>query len=167
MKTIVLTGMMGSGKSTIGKLLSEYLQYEYVETDSIIEYCENMTITEIFETKGEELFREIESKIIKNVFKTKDQILSLGGGAFENKETRDFLKKNAFVIYLKTSPEKIFERIKKDTSRPLLKNNMTIEKIKEIINIREKNYESAHLTILTDNKLPSEIIKEITGDLKW
>ena len=166
MKTIVLTGMMGCGKSTIGELLNKSLHCELVDIDSIVEREENETISEIFKTKGEDFFRNLEAKTIKNIFKKDNQIISLGGGAFENKTTREFLTQNAFVIYLKTSPEVIFERIKTDTKRPLLKNNMNIEKIKEILESREKNYKSAHLAILTDNKNPSEIIKEIMGALK-
>ena len=91
----------------------------------------------------------------------------MGGGAFENKDTRDFLLKNSNVIYLKTSPEIIFQRIKNNNERPLLCNNMSVKKIIEILSQREQNYETAQHTIITDNKTPDEIIKEITGVLKW
>lgn len=163
MKTIVLTGMMGSGKTSLGKTLGEALNMEFVDIDLIIENTENLSISNIFEQKGETYFRELERKTIKNIFKHEDQIISLGGGAFENSTTRNFLKNNALTIYLKTSPETIFNRIKTDTSRPLLSNNMNVEKIKEILNKRENNYKSAHLTISTDNKTLQEITEEITG----
>ncbi len=165
MKTIVLTGLMGSGKTSVGKLLSKKLNLEFVDIDSCVELNEQTTITEIFKTKGEKYFRELEAKTIKELFHTENQIISLGGGAFENSEIRDFLNKNAVTIYLKTSPEIIFERIKNDSTRPLLCGNMNIEKIKKILELRLKNYESAQYTISTDNKTIEEIIEEITGAL--
>ncbi len=166
MKTIVLTGMMGSGKTTIGKLLSKKFNLEFADIDSYIESKEKTTITKIFQTNGEKYFRELEAKTIKKIFKHENQIISLGGGAFENTKTREFLNKNALTVYLKTTPEIIFDRIQNDTTRPLLCGNMSIEKIKEIIKLREKNYESAHFTISTDNKTSEEIIEEITGVLE-
>ena len=93
-------------------------------------------------------------------------VISLGGGAFENSETRNFLLKNSTVIFLKTSPKIIFERIKTNTLRPLLKNNMTVEKIVEILVRREKNYNTAQIAITTDNKLPNDIVEEIIGVLE-
>lgn len=163
MKTIVLTGMPGSGKTIIGKLLSIKFNLEFTDIDSYIELNEKTTITKIFQLKGEKYFRKLEQKTIKSIFKPEDKIISLGGGAFENTQTREFLNKNALTVYLKTTPEIIFDRIQNDTTRPLLCGNMSIEKIKEIIKLREKNYESAHITISTDNKTSEEIIEEITG----
>lgn len=163
MKTIVLTGMMGAGKSTVGQLLAQRLNAEFADIDSLIENKENKTISEIFEAFGEEYFRTIEKNIIKQCFKPENQILSLGGGAFENSETQEFLLSNSTVIYLKTSPETIKKRIENNNSRPLLNNNNNIQKISEIINLRKNNYEKAHHSITTDNKNPNEIINEITG----
>lgn len=167
MKTIVLTGMPGSGKTIIGKLLSIKFNLEFTDIDSYIELNEKTTITKIFQLKGEKYFRKLEQKTIKSIFKPEDKIISLGGGAFENTQTREFLNKNALTVYLKTTPEIIFDRIQNDTTRPLLCGNMSIEKIKEIIKLREKNYESAHITISTDNKTSEEIIEEITGVIEW
>ena len=166
MKTIVLTGMMGSGKTTLGKLLGETLNMKFIDIDSSIELSEKSSIKNIFEIKGEKYFRELEKQTIKTIFKPEDLIIALGGGAFENNITRKFLLNNALIIYLKTTPQTIFDRIQNDTIRPLLCGKMNIEKIKEIIKIREKNYESAHLTISTDNKTLEEIIEEITGVLE-
>ena len=167
MKTIVLTGMMGSGKTTLGKLLGETLNMKFIDIDSSIELNEKSSIKNIFEIKGEKYFRELEKQTIKTIFKPEDLIIALGGGAFANNITRKFLLNNALIIYLKTTPQTIFDRIQNDTTRPLLCGKMNIEKIKEIIKIREKNYESAHLTISTDNKTLEEIIEEITGVLEW
>jgi shikimate kinase len=165
MKTIVLTGMMGSGKSTIGKLLSEQLNLDFFDLDNLIEQKEQLTISEIFQTKGEKYFREIEKITLRENFSANNQVISLGGGTFENSNTQEILLKNSFVIYLKTTPQTIFDRIKNNKSRPLLCDNMTIKKISEIIELREKNYKKAHFTISTDEKSKNEITNEILGVL--
>lgn len=163
MKTIVLIGMMGSGKTTIGKLLGEKLTLRSIDIDVIVEQNEKRTVSEIFQNEGEKYFRNIERETIKKNFTNKDLIISLGGGAFEDQLTQELLLKNSTVIYLKTSPNVILERIKNNTNRPLLKNQMTVEKIQSIILQRQKNYELANITILTDNKNPDKIVEEILG----
>lgn len=163
MKTIVLIGMMGSGKTTIGKLLGEKLTLRSIDIDIIIEQNEKRTVSEIFQNEGEKYFRNIERETIKKNFTNKDLIISLGGGAFEDQLTQELLLKNSTVIYLKTSPNVILERIKNNTNRPLLKNQMTVEKIQSIILQRQKNYELANITILTDNKNTDKIVEEILG----
>lgn len=163
MKTIVLIGMMGSGKTTIGKLLGEKLTLRSIDIDVIIEQNEKRTVSEIFQNEGEKYFRNIERETIKKNFTNKDLIISLGGGAFEDQLTQELLLKNSIVIYLKTSPNVILERIKNNTNRPLLKNQMTVEKIQSIILQRQKNYELANITILTNNKNTDKIVEEILG----
>ena len=163
MKTIVLIGMMGSGKTTIGKLLGEKLTLRSIDIDVIIEQNEKRTVSEIFQNEGEKYFRNIERETIKKNFTNKDLIISLGGGAFEDQLTQELLLKNSTVIYLKTSPNIIIERIKNNTNRPLLRNQMTVEKIQSIILQRQKNYELANITILTDNKNTDKIVEEILG----
>ncbi len=165
MKTITIIGMMGSGKTTLGKLLGKKLGLESVDIDSAIEEQTGESISEIFSKYGEEHFRTLEKNTIKNIFNSENKIISTGGGAFENKEIRDLLLENSTVVYLKTTPDVIFERIKNNSQRPLLKNNMNIETITEILNNRQKNYELAHHTIVTDNKNPNEIMEEILGVL--
>ena len=168
MRKITLIGMMGSGKTTIGKILSEQTGISAIDLDNFIENKENENISEIFKTKGEQYFRTVEANTIKELTQTtSSQILSLGGGAFENEQTRELLLKNSTVIYLETTPEEIFKRIKKTNNRPLLKNNMTIEKISEIMTKRKNNYNLAHNKILTDGKTPSKIAEEILGALEW
>lgn len=163
MKTIVLIGMMGSGKTTIGKLLGEKLTLRSIDIDVIIEQNEKRTVSEIFQNEGEKYFRNIERETIEKNFTNKDLIISLGGGAFEDQLTQELLLKNSTVIYLKTSPNVILERIKNNTNRPLLKNQMTVGKIQSIILQRQKNYELANITILTDNKNTDKIVEEILG----
>jgi shikimate kinase len=165
MKTIVLTGMMGSGKSTIGELLSKKLNLDFIDLDDSIIQKEQISISKIFQTKGENYFREIEKNTLQEKFSANNQVISLGGGTFENQETQEFLLKNAIVIFLETSPNIIFDRIKNDKTRPLLCGNMTITKISEIIELRKKNYNKAHFTISTDNKNLDKVVNEILGVL--
>lgn len=159
--SIVLVGMPGSGKTTVGKLLAEKIGAVFFDIDSLIEKSESMSITEIFKAKGETYFRKIEADMIKNI-PSANTVVSLGGGAFENADSRDFLLSgNSTVIYLKASPQTIYNRIKNDMTRPLLAGNMSIETIQSMLNIREKNYKLAHYTVLTDNKSADEIVNEI------
>lgn len=160
MKTIVLTGMSGSGKSTVGKFLSKHLNVRFIDIDEQITIKEEKSINEIFAQNGEQYFRNIEAEIIKDIFKDENLVIALGGGAFENEQTRNFLLKNSAVVYLKTSENIIYERLKNTSDRPLL-NDMTLERIKSILNTRKNNYELAHFTILTDNKSIEEIGSEI------
>lgn len=166
MKTIILTGMMGAGKTTVAKHLETKLNLKSIDIDAIIEQNEGVKVSDIFVKKGEFHFRKIEEETIKKIFKSENLIISLGGGAFENSNTRELLLKHANVFYLKTSPKIIYKRIKNDVSRPLLHGNMSIEKISEILEKREKNYQSATYIITTDNKTPTEIAEEITGVLQ-
>lgn len=161
MKTIILTGMMGAGKTTAGRMLAQKLSCTFFDLDEYIEKNEQKSVSEIFETLGEPYFRNCEYETLKQIFKPENTIISLGGGAFENKKIQNMLLNKTNIIYLQTSPQSIIERIKNDQTRPLLKNNMTIEKISELINIREKNYKLATYTVITDNKNTDEIVSEI------
>ena len=161
MKTVVLIGMSGTGKTSVAKLFAKNYNVEFFDSDKKIEELEQMTISQIFEIKGENYFRQKEKEIIKNYLQSENMIVSIGGGAFQNFDTRELLLNTCNVIYLKTSPEIIYQRIKNDLSRPLLCGKMSVEKITEMINLREKNYLLAHKTINTDNKTLQEIVMEL------
>ena len=160
MKAIVLTGMPGSGKTTVGMHLSKDLNIDFVDIDFAIEKSENRTISEIFANDGEKYFRVLESKIIKESFGD-NKVISLGGGAFEDPITRSFLLKNSVVIYLKTSVQEIYKRVKNNSQRPLLNDDMSAEKINKILSVREKNYKLAHFTIMTDNIVVEDVVRDI------
>ncbi len=163
---IALIGMMGSGKTTIGAELKNVLPYlDYIDLDELIEKSTQKKISEIFLKYGEPHFRILENDKIKSVLKKNNQIISLGGGAFENEENRKLLLENSTVIYLKASPQAIYDRIKSETHRPLLRRDFSVEKIKQIMDKRKKNYEKAHFTIDTTDKSPYNIVKEILGVL--
>ena len=165
MKTIVLTGMMGSGKTSVGKLLAEKISSNFTDIDFEIEKKYGITISEIFAKFGEKYFRKIESEMILDVFKSENMVISLGGGAFQNDKIREFLLNNSDVFYLKTSAQVILERIKNDKSRPLLCDNMNTDKINELIEIRKTNYESAPYMVDTDNLSQQKVVENILGIL--
>lgn len=160
-KNIVLVGLMGAGKTTVGELLAKMYGLVFVDIDKVIELDAGMSISKIFAAKGEEYFRKLESTMILTFSNKSDSIISTGGGAVENGENLKNLKKNGIIVYLKASPEKLFERIKGENNRPLLKNTDPIETLKNLLNKREKNYLKADIIIETDNKTKEEIAEEI------
>ena len=149
--------MMASGKSTIGKLLSEKLNFDYLDTDLIIERQENKTCNEIFKDKGEKYFRSKELKLISYLSKS-NTVIATGGGFPIFNNNMDKLLKIGITIYLKTSPHEIYRRIGNNKSRPLFQGLASLTKS---ISKRELIYERAHQIISTDNKPFSEIINEI------
>lgn len=164
---IVLVGLSGSGKTTIGKLLEKYLSgMKFVDTDEIIVKRENKSINEIFTESGEQKFREIERIVVENVSDENNLIISTGGGVVLNKENILNLKKNGVVFYLKTSPEVISERLKNDDTRPLLKVDDVKEKLYKMLETREKFYQTADFSVKTDGLSPEEVIELIVKEYK-
>tara|TARA_B100000427_G_scaffold239_1_gene228 strand:- start:5445 stop:5957 length:513 start_codon:yes stop_codon:yes gene_type:complete len=159
-KNIVLIGMMGSGKSSIGKILSKKLNLEFIDIDSKIEEKENMTISQIFETKGEEYFRKLEEIISINNLKLQNKVISLGGGGYINKRIRKQTLKNCFSIWLDWSDEILINRIKKNNKRPLAI-KLSINEIKKLIIDRSKIYKKSNLNIKCDNLDKNKIILKI------
>ena len=163
-KNIILIGMMGSGKTTVSKELSKTLpEYTLIDIDSEIEKSTQKKISEIFLKHGEPFFRMLEADKIKKFCTGNNHIISAGGGAFENEDNRKIMLENGVVIYLKAAADEIYNRIKNETHRPLLKRNFSLEKIENIMKNREKNYLKANHTIDTTGKTPYNIVKEILG----
>ena len=159
--------MMGCGKTTIAKELGKLLpEFCVVDIDSEIEKSTGKKISEIFLKHGDPYFRLLESEKIKKIFSFDNQVVALGGGAFENEANRKIILENSDVIYLKTSPEEIHNRVKNESHRPLLAKNSSIERITEIMTKREPNYQKANYVVITDNKAPEEVSKEILGVIK-
>lgn len=167
-KNIVLVGYMGSGKSTISRILSDKLSYERLDTDSLIEDTYETSITDIFASKGEEAFREMETRLLKVLGSEKHDglVLATGGGLPLREINRRLLSDLGRVVYLRTSPEAVYERIKHDTTRPLLQVADPRSRIKEMLDERGKFYEmAADVVIDTDGKNKKAIADEIIKTL--
>ncbi len=159
---IALLGMMGAGKSTIAKELSQKTNITFFELDEIFEKENNTTIKIFFKEKGESLFRIKESEILSKISKQNSFILSCGGGVILKEENRNILfKRDITTIYLKASVDEIFKRIKNNSTRPLLLVDNPKEEIEKILSQRQKYYKLANYTINTDNKKIDEIVGEI------
>ena len=164
---IALIGMMGSGKTTVAEELHKLLpDYALVDIDKEIEKGSGRKIPELFLKFGEAHFRALENEKIRKFSNNTDQIIALGGGAFENEENRKLLLKNCTVIYLKASAQEIYNRIKNEFHRPLLRKNFSVERIQEIMKKREVNYKKADFMIITDGKTPQKAALEIKGVIK-
>ncbi len=159
---IILIGFMGSGKSSIGKELSRLLEMEWIDTDVLIEKKMNMSINSIFEKYGEDFFRHKEEEVIQRLCCKNNKIISCGGGVVLRKENVENLRKSGKIIFLQAKPETIYQRIKNDTTRPLLKGRMTQTYIEKKLKQRNEYYRnSADFVINTDSKTKTEIAREI------
>ena len=161
---ISLCGMMGSGKSAIGKILANKLEYNFIDVDKMIEIDAGKTIKKIFEEDGEEYFRNLEEKITINILEHKETIVSLGGGAIINEKIRTSIKKNSYNIYLNVDVDILTKRLQNSKTRPLLyKKNLKTELV-NLISIREKFYQKADLIIKNEKNIietTENIIKKI------
>ena len=161
---ISLCGMMGSGKSVIGKMLANKLDYNFIDADKMIEIDAGKTINKIFEEDGEEYFRDLEEKITINILEHKETIISLGGGAIINKKIRSSIKKNSYNIYLNVDVDILTKRLQNSKTRPLIyKKNLKKELI-NLIAIREKFYRKADLIVKNEKNIietTENIIKKI------
>lgn len=163
---LILIGMPSCGKSTIGNLLAQKLtKYTLLDTDSIIEKTQGMKISEIFEKFSEDYFRKLEYDTIKLVCNGNNKIISIGGGAFENPDTRSTLLKFGKVFYLKSDLDVLYYRISNDTSRPLLQSENPKETLEKLLKKREENYLKANFVIDTNSKNEDEILNIILGSI--
>ena len=159
-KNIVLIGMMGSGKSSIGKLISKKLDLEFIDIDEKIEESENCKISEIFKKKGENHFREIEKNISIKYLKLENKIISLGGGGYINESIRKQCKKNCSTIWLNWKNETLMKRINNSKKRPLAM-KLNYFEMKKLIIKRAKIYNLSDYKINCDKLDKNQITKKI------
>ena len=160
MSSIVLIGFMGAGKTTVGKELVKK-GFELIDTDAYIEACEKMSISDIFAQKGEDYFRQAETKALKTLLvQDKQFVISCGGGMPLREENRKLLKKLGMVVYLRIQPETVLARLKGDTT--LLKGDDSGERVRTLMKQREAHYLSgADFVLDVDHKTPGELAEEI------
>ena len=159
-KSLILTGMMGVGKSTVGKELSKKLGYKFIDMDNLIEKKENMTITKIFRVNGEDYFRKIEENLTLNTLKDKKAVISLGGGAFLNPRIRKEVLKTTISFWLNVSIKSLLLRVSRNKKRPLIEGNYK-KKMTDIYSKRKDTYKLANYKIDCDNLKKFEVVKKI------
>ena len=161
--SIILIGMMGSGKTTIGKLLAEELSYKFLDTDSIIEEREGRLIAEIFAHEGEEYFRRLESRILLETMLKQKCVVSCGGGIVEHSRNYEFFRKSDFVFYLDANPYILYDRISGDESRPKLS---TYQEFEKLYNERRRKYMyCSSKRLIRADRNPIEVVHDIMRHL--
>ena len=161
MPNIILVGFMGTGKTSVGRQLSQRLGMTYVDTDEIIEKTTGRCISDIFVQNGESYFRELENEAVHQVSGLNKHVVSTGGGAVLRTENLEILKRNGVVFCLSARSEEIWARVKNETHRPLLRAPNPVEKIREMLKAREAYYALADYTIRTDRVTIEQVTDEI------
>ena len=159
-KNLVLVGMMGSGKSSIGKLLSKKLEFEFIDTDNKIEEIEKKSISEIFKLNGEKYFRNIEEVISINSLKLNNKVVALGGGGYINPSIRKFTLKKCITVWLDWKNETLINRIKNSKNRPLAM-KLSNSELKKLIIKRSTVYNLSDYKINCDKLNKGQIVEKI------
>jgi shikimate kinase len=146
-RNLVLVGLMGAGKSAIGKLVASELGIPFIDSDHEIERVSRMTIPELFEKYGEPEFRKLENRVIRRLLRTGPRVLSTGGGAFMNGDTRALIKVAGLSLWLDADLETLWERVIKRDNRPLLKTENPKQTLENLMIARYPTYAEADLTV--------------------
>ncbi len=162
---VTLIGMMGTGKSKFGRIVANNLNYKFYDVDALIEKKFKTTIKELFEKNGELFFRKIEKQTIKSLFfnkknKNEKSIISLGGGGFDDKDTRELLLDNTNVIWLNTPINTLVQRVGDGSKRPMIKGDVR-KALDKLLKKRTKFYTLSHFQINTDNLAQDQITEKI------
>ena len=165
---IVLVGLMGAGKTTVGRRLAEKLSLAFIDADHEIELAAGQTIPEIFAQHGETYFRDGERKVIARLLENGAQVLATGGGAFMNAETRATIKRNAISIWLRADFDLLMRRVRRRSNRPLLQNDDPEAVMRKLIAERYPIYAEADITIDSRDVAHTSIVNSIIRSLaRW
>ena len=162
---ITFCGMMGSGKSLIGKKFAKIIDFNFLDTDSFIEKKTGKSINQIFSESGEIFFRELEENYISKILHKKNYVFSLGGGVMNNVNLRNIIKKKSYNIYLEVGINLLSKRLESSKNRPLINNINIKKKLNELITERENYYKEADLIIKNDKKI-SDTINELKNNFQ-
>jgi shikimate kinase len=169
-RPLVLVGMMGAGKTTVGRRLAARLNRQFLDSDEEIEKAAQMSIPEIFAQRGEPEFRAGEMRVISRVLKQVDIVLATGGGAFINQETRGMMKAEAITVWLKAEIDILFERVSRRSNRPLLKTANPRATLEKLIEERYPIYAEADVTVASrdvpQEAVASDIVEAVLAYLK-
>lgn len=166
-ENVILIGFMGTGKTSLGKLLANKLGRGFVDVDQKIESTAKMSVPEIFETYGEKYFRELEKNAVKEICTRRNLVIATGGGTVKDEENFRLLKNSGVIVCLTTEPEEIFRRTERRGERPVLDGgNDRLETIKNLLAERQKFYAQADYTIDTTDWSPLQIMNKICEHFK-
>ena len=166
-RSIVLVGMMGAGKSTIGRRVAARLKLPFADADTEIEAAARMTIPEIFETHGEPYFRDGEARVIARLLNSGPAVIATGGGAFtEREETRQRIRDKAVSIWLKADLDVIMKRVRRRADRPLLQTTDPVATVNRLLEAREPVYRTADLTISSRDVPHDRVVEECLDALR-
>jgi shikimate kinase len=164
---IALVGLPGSGKSTIGRQLARRLGLSSLDTDHVIEQRLGCSIREFFEREGEDSFRDVEQAVIDDVTQSHNGILSTGGGSVLRLANRERLRSRCHVVYLRSSPEEIFRRLRHDMQRPLLQVDDPLTRLRDLYAIRDPLYrETAHFVVETGRPSVTNLLNMVIMQLE-
>jgi shikimate kinase len=159
-RNIALIGFMGTGKSSVGRLIAEQLHYSFLDTDELIESRAGKSVSAIFADEGEPAFRKMEQAVVAELASRNRFIFSTGGGLGANESNLASLKEHALVVCLWASPEKIWERVRSQTHRPLLREADPLAKIRELLAARERFYKQADVLLNTELRSLKEVAQQ-------
>ena len=165
-KNIVLIGFMGTGKSTVGKILAKKMNRKLEDVDHRIEEKEKRRIAEIFEKQGEPYFRKLEKEMVREVAAASNLVITTGGGAVVDEENFSALRQNGIVVALVANAETIYNRVKDARHRPLLKTGDMLGEIRRLLEVRKPCYDCADMKFLTDGKTAAQVAEEIQAALE-
>jgi shikimate kinase len=158
---LALIGFMGTGKSSVGRLVAELLHFTYLDTDQVVEFRAHKSISEIFQQDGETAFRELERLIVGELTHRKKTVISTGGGLPANQANLDSLKTHSLVVCLWASAEAIHERVRGHNHRPLLDEADPLAKIQQLLSIREPFYRQADVLVNTERRTVREVAVQV------
>ncbi len=163
---IALIGFMGTGKTSVGRIVAEQLRFDYLDTDELIQSATGRTIPEIFKTDGETRFRELEEKVVAEISTRTKTVIATGGGLPVNPKNLASLKSHALVVSLWSSPEKIWERVRHQGHRPLLHDENPQAKIRELLAAREPFYKQADVLLNTELRSVREVAQQVVHQFR-
>lgn len=160
-RNLVLVGLMGAGKSAIGRLVAQQLGLPFMDTDTEIERVSRMSISELFAAYGEEEFRALETRVIKRLLRTGPRVVSTGGGAFINEKTRKQIERGGLSVWLNADLDVLWERVNKRDHRPLLKTENPKQTLKDLMDKRYPVYGLADITVQSRDVRKEVIANEV------
>ncbi|WP_199792314.1 shikimate kinase [Allosphingosinicella vermicomposti] len=165
-RSIVLVGLMGAGKSTVGRRLAKRLRMPFVDSDAEIEDAADRSIAEIFEQYGEESFRDGERRVIARLIEGRPKVIATGGGAFMNDRTRALILSRCIAVWLDADPAILAERVSRRDTRPLLKDKEALPFLRDLAEMRNPIYAQAHIRIHTEPLPHDRAVGEIVRALR-